>query len=60
MPEINLRVKVIGGKRTDLKIYVENLSINKKEMTLKNGAVVTSNDLETVIHKAIIDYISRA
>lgn len=59
MPEINLRVKIIGGKKTPLSIYVESMAINSKSITFQNGAKISNSDFESVIDSAIIDYIDR-
>ena len=55
MPEINLKVRVVGGKRTEFERYVD--SIDNKEITLPDGTIISSNDLEIVIDRAIIDYV---
>ena len=58
MPEINLTVKIIGGKRTDTEVYVESRSItNKKTITFKNGARLSEDDFIDAIDSKIIDLI---
>jgi len=54
MPEINLRVKVIGGKRTPLKVIATSVAVNRKTITLKSGVTISSEELESIINNAII------
>ena len=56
MPEININVKVIGGKRTELKIAVERRSLKEKATTLNTGHEISTSGLEEVIFKAVVDY----
>jgi hypothetical protein len=56
MPEMNFRVKVKGGKRTNLEVTVAPM-VYKKTITLRSGVVVTSQALESIIDQAIIKYI---
>lgn len=59
MPEINIAVKIIGGKRTPLEVYVKPLSENGRTITFQNGAVLSDSSFEAIIDKAIIDYIEK-
>jgi len=59
MPELNFRVRVVGGKRTPLEIYVTSTAVNRKKITLENGKTVSDGELETAIDSAIIEYIGR-
>ena len=45
MPEINIKVKIIGGKKTPFKMFTESCAISKKIMALFSDA-----DIEIVIH----------
>ena len=55
MPEINLRVKIIGGKKTSLKIYVASMSETRKPMVLANGVSICHEKIEFVIRNAIVE-----
>ena len=59
MPEINMRVKIIGDKKTDTSIYVESTAINGRKLSFKNGAKILDTEFETIIREAIINYIER-
>jgi hypothetical protein len=59
MPEMNFRVKIIGGKRTPLEVYVTSMSVNKKEITLGNWKTISDEELAIAIDSAIIEYICR-
>ena len=59
MPEINIRVQIIGGKRTDLCVYVESMAINRKTITLSNGFTISDEEIVSVIDDAIIQFIER-
>jgi len=60
MPEINIRVKIIGGKRTDTYVYVQSMAVNSKSIVFKNGAKLSDSQFEAVVDKAIIDYIDES
>ena len=60
MPEMNLRVKIRGGKRTPLEVYVESLSINGKRIVLQDGFIISDAVMEGVIDNAIIRWINNA
>ena len=57
MPELNFRIKIVGGKRTPLEVYVTSMSVNRKELTFKNGKIISDEELEGVIDGAIVEYI---
>jgi len=57
MPELNLRVKIICGKRTPLEVYVESQSVNSKIMKTKYGAEFLEWEIESVVDGAIIEFI---
>ena len=57
MPEINLRVKIICGKRTPLEVYVESLSVNNKTLVTQDGVKFTDLEVEAVVDNAIVEFI---
>ncbi len=56
-PEINLSVKIIGGKRTPTEVYVMSKSINKKVIQFQNGSEISNHEFETWIDSAIVRMI---
>ncbi len=56
MPEMNLIVKIKGGKRTPLAVFVNSMSVNKKTITLPDNTLLSSQKMERVIRNAIIRY----
>jgi len=56
MPEINFKVKIIGGKRTPLEVWVRR-NPDIKTIELKSGVVFNNEELESVIDYAIVNYI---
>lgn len=57
MPEINLRVKIIGGKKTKLAVYAASMAVNEKKITFPSGLTVSDAEIETVIVTAIKNFI---
>ena len=57
MPEIIVNVKIVGGKKTPLKVWVTSKSGNPLKITFENGVVLSPNDFEIAIDKAVIDLI---
>jgi len=56
MPEINFRVKIIGGKRTDTKVFITP-PLNSKTVTFRNGNICTSHEFTEKMYIAIMDHI---
>ena len=57
VPEINIRVKIIGGKRTPLEVWVTPMAVNDKKITFQNGASINASLLANIIDMAIIKAI---
>lgn len=57
MPEINFRIKIIGGKKTYTKIYVESTAVNSRTLSFKNGAIIPDTEFEAIIRKAVTEHI---
>jgi len=58
MPELNFRVKIQGGKKTPLGVWVTPQSINGKSLSFQNGTVISENEFADIIHSAIIYYVN--
>jgi len=58
MAEININVKVRGGKRTKTEIFVGSSAINKRKITFANGCFISDKNLELLIYDAIRKVIS--
>ena len=58
MPEINVKVKVRGGKRTRMEIFAESAAINKREIRFVSGRVLSDKELEPVIFNAIEKFLN--
>lgn len=59
MPEINFRIKVKGGKRTETQVGVEPYGDANKIITFKNGVTVDGNELAKEIWMSVYNYINR-
>ena len=59
MPEFNFRVKIIGGKKTETKVFVESAAVNRKRFEFKSGAFFSDADFEVSLYKFISDEINR-
>lgn len=57
MPEINLSVKIKGGKKTPTSVEVMSRSINKKIIQFQNGAIISDGNFESLINAAIVKII---
>ncbi len=57
MPEINLRVKIICGKRTPLEVYAESMAVNTKTLVTQDGVKFTDLEVEAVVDNAIVEFI---
>ena len=57
--EINIKVKVRGGKRTKTEIAVDSTAINKRKITFKNGCVLSDKELESIIYCAIKNFLNK-
>ena len=57
MPEINLTVKIVSGKRKPLEVYVESRSINREPIFLKSGYSLSHDEIEIVIDNAVVKYL---
>ena len=57
MPEINIKVKIIGGKRTPTEVYAEPMAVNSKTLTFENGAKIPDIDFAEIINNAVASWI---
>ena len=57
MPEINFRVKIIGGKRTDSRVYVESMADKNKKIVFRHGTVLSSGEINVAIRDFIVKFI---
>ena len=48
---INLNIKIKGGKRTPVEVTVYGTSVNQKELVFKNGNRIKENDIAEMISK---------
>lgn len=58
MPEININIKIIGGKRTDTKVYAVTKSQKKKIIAFNNGNKISENVFMEHIEKEVKRFIS--
>ena len=45
MPEINLKIKIKGGPRTPLEVFVDSLSVNQRVIKFQNGNEISDWDM---------------
>ena len=58
MPEINLSIKIIGGKKTDTQVFVSSKSLRRGDIEFKNGARCTYLHLEKLVENYILSQIN--
>ena len=57
MPEINLSVKIRGGKKTPFSVEVISKAVNEKFIQFQNRAIISDGDFRSLIQTAIIKII---